>query len=126
MRISDWSSDVCSSDLTSPVENHPDSASGKQGTASSGRFTPRHPESARTLVHMGTGKRGCCESCGWILRLGEAGGARSESICWQSRAWRLNPAFCPYNNYHHHFIKKTLLKLSCSLHPLLRPSAHCR
>src|SRR3546814_2053334 len=78
MRISDWSSDVCSADLTSPVENHPDSASGKQGTASSGRFTPRHPESARTLVHMGTGKRGYCESCGWILRLGEAGGARSE------------------------------------------------
>src|SRR3546814_21118863 len=85
MRISDWSSDVCSSDLTSPVENHPDSASGKQGTASSGRFTPRHPESARTLVHMGTGKRGCCDSCGWILRFGEAGGARSASICWQER-----------------------------------------
>src|SRR3546814_15790245 len=75
---------------------------------------------------MGTGKRGCCESCAWILRLGEAGGARSESICWQSRAWRLNPAFCPYNNYHHPFIRKTLMKLSCALHARLRPSAACR
>src|SRR3546814_10773867 len=47
MRISDWSSDVCSSDLVAGDIFRPELGDGPRHQARAGRYHPRHPERGR-------------------------------------------------------------------------------